>query len=159
MIVEALTCRANDFDGRLATPAEVERLTARLGDLVPPWFTQMLAAFRLTDCSMILKPQDDITGKGVSLTWLTPDLMISESLDYYPGIVAHQLGYLPFGYNDEGSGEYYFLQTRQQNDPPVVRIRTKPTVEDVHHLDEHVELVCGRLSDFILKVIILGPDD
>jgi hypothetical protein len=103
--------------GRMIEDAELVRLNQ--GVAVPAVLAELLRSVPLIGVRFSLTEDDDQSGIGVELRWMTPDQILSEATEAYPGLVAVKRGYFPIGICLEGSGDPYFLR---QADGAVVRI-------------------------------------
>src|SRR5215204_5428809 len=122
-VEEVLKGRKAELKGRTITPHEAAELTAGVGDkLLPARLLDWLLSYPLVGTEFYLSEEEDESGLGAEMQWLTPAQMISETLETYPGILAGPVGYLPVGMCLIGSGDPYFLKTEAGDDPPVVRI-------------------------------------
>lgn len=139
------------LSGSRLTPQDRELLVRSLGELVPPWFLELCADRDLAGTAFSLQEEDDLSGMGVELRWMTAAEMIDEAAHFYPGIVAIKHGFLPFGICLEGSGDPYFLDTRSADDSaPVVRVPHDAASEE--GLDvSRVEIVARSLREFFKK--------
>lgn len=155
-VEEVLKRRGAALRGRTITPEEVAELTARLrGELLPAYLLDMLRSYPLVGAELSLSEEEDETGLGVEMLWLSPSQIISETVEAYPGIPAGALGYLPVGADLTGSGDPYFLKIGSGDDPPVVRIPHEAVDAANEHLDVGlIEQVSPRLSDFLEKAEI-----
>jgi len=117
--------------------------------LLPDWFIKMLLDYPLIGVNFTLSEILDESDLGVDMEWLSPKQMVEEALEFYPGIVAIQLGYLPIGSCLIGSGDPYFLKmTLDNDDPSLVRI-PHDILDENEKIDEsEIEQVCFSLSHF-----------
>jgi hypothetical protein len=154
-VEDVLKERRADLHGRTITSQEGAELTAGIGDkLVPPYLLDWLLSYPLVGTEFSLSEEEDESGLGAEMQWLTPAQMISETIETYPGIVAGPLGYLPVGMCLVGSGDPYFLKTGSGDDPPVVRIPHEAAGTDDTLNEDLIEQVTPRLSDFLRKAEI-----
>ena len=154
-VEDVLKRRKADLQGRTITAQEVAELTAGIGDkLLPAYLLDWLGSYPLVGTEFSLSEEEDESGLGVEMQWLTPAQMISETIDTYPGIVAVPLGYLPVGMCLVGSGDPYFLKINPGDDPPVVRIPHEAADADGNLNSDLIEQVTPRLSDFLRKAEI-----
>lgn len=142
--------------GRKATSQEIEALSVRIANgIFPQWYAEVLMNYPLIDSCFHLDESDDVSELGVSLKVLSPEGILSESFECYPGIAASSLGYLPFGSCLEGSGDPYFLDLTDPNsvNPRLVRIPHESVIEEV--LDERqIEVVSETLTAFFQEATI-----
>jgi hypothetical protein len=90
----------------------------------------------------------DISGLGVELEWMTPNDMLVESLEMYPGIAATALGFIAVGTCLLGSGDPYFVRATSDDDPPLMRIPHDRLGPDLALSESAIETVRPHLSDF-----------
>ena len=138
-----------DLTGRFASDNELLDLQRAVPDtLVPLWFAEVLKAYPLIDSTFVLDQDNDVSGIGVDMRWLSPAQIVDECCEAFPGIAAVKLDYLPVGSCLEGSGDPYFVRMSGSQDPPLVRIPHE-AVNAKEELDEsRVELVSQSLSEF-----------
>ncbi len=154
-VEDVLKERKADLQGRTITPQEVSELTAGVGDkLLPAYLLDWLLSYPLVGTEFYLSEEEDESGLGAEMQWLTPAQMVSETIETYPGILAGPLGYLPVGMCLVGSGDPYFLKIGPGNDPPVVRIPHEAADADDNLNVDLIEQVSPRLSDFLRKAEI-----
>jgi hypothetical protein len=149
---QVLQRAADDLDGVAATDSDIQILRSHLPDnLTPDWLASLLREHKLAEAYFSLSADDDQSGLGADVIWLTARQMASEACEAEPGISVHPLGFLPIGACATGSGDPYFLDLRQgSNDPPVVRIPHDFAGGDSYPLDR-IELVAESLSAFFGK--------
>jgi hypothetical protein len=154
-VEEVLKRRGAELRGRIITAQEAAELTAGLGGgLLPPDLLDWLRTYPLVGTEFSLSEDEDESGLGVDMKWLSPDQIISETVEAYPGILAGAAGYLPVGSCLAGSGDPYFLKTGSGDDPPLVRIPHEAADADGHLDVGLIEQVSPRLSDFLRKAEI-----
>lgn len=150
MLEQALQSRMEELKGRLASVEGADKLKVRLDKVVPEWFVKILLAYPIIGCEFSLSESQDNSGLGVEMGWLSPDQIISEAFDSYPGIVAHPKGYLPIGSCTVGSGDYYYISSQQAKDPPLLRIPHEAVdIENNELIESDIEEVCDSLSRFV----------
>ena len=142
--------------GEKISEEEAEKLRKAFpSNLVPSWFINLLLKFALQDVRFELDEEDDQSGMGIEFRWMTPDHMIKEAFEYYPGMSVVKLGYLPIGDCMIGSGDPYFLNMKNgSDDPPLVRIPHDFVQEDDSYPEEEIEIVYDSLSSFFEKAKI-----
>jgi hypothetical protein len=141
------------LNGRLVTDDEIVILRHSLpSNLIPDWLTGILKEHRITGSVFVLSEDDDESRLGVEMQWLTPEQIIDEGLNAYPGIVALRRGYLPVGSCLIGSGDPYFLNMSVPEDPPVVRIPHEAASSSGDSIDANsFEMVAQTLTKFFEK--------
>jgi hypothetical protein len=140
---------AEDLRGTSATDHDIGFLRSRLPLLLTPdWLMSILKEYRLAGTCFALSEEQDKSGLGATVNWLTPEGIASESCDLEPGISVLSSGFIPIGGCAEGSGDQYFLDLRlASGDPPVVRVPHDYAVYQPYPLDK-IEVVSSSLSEF-----------
>src|SRR5687767_11332163 len=119
--------------GSTLTKEELRRVEAKTGLRLPPALAKLLTSTPLVGLNLVLDDEQDESGLGADLRWMTAEEMIDEAKNVYPGIAAVPLGFLPVGICLEGSGDPYFIRLK---DGAVVRIP--------HDAVDEEELDAGR---------------
>jgi len=144
-----LARRKAEMTGKPVTAAESEVLRNKISaQLIPTWLLDALMVYPIVGTRFRFSEEQDHSGLGVDMRWLTPAQTISEAIEAYPGIPASVCGYLPIGMCLQGSGDPYFLKMISGDDPPVVRIPHQ-AVRENKLLEDQVELVTEHLSTFL----------
>jgi hypothetical protein len=137
--------------GRRITPEEIRLLRARLGALVPEWLLELLAEQPLSGSEVTLAPDQDASGLGVEMRWMSPREMVSEATEAYPGPAARDRGLLPVGTCLLGSGDPYFVAAGESTDPALVRVPHDAVQSDgsldvtqVERVADHLSVLLGR---------------
>jgi hypothetical protein len=142
---------ADHLHGATASGGDIQMLMTRLGtSLVPDWLASLLKEYKLAGTEFSLSADDDRSSLGADVLWLTPAQMASESCECQPGLSLRGLAFVPIGACATGSGDYYYLDLRDDSfDPPVVRIPHDFAGEGpASYPLERIELVAQRLSEF-----------
>ncbi|MGD2181460.1 hypothetical protein [Lusitaniella coriacea] len=142
-----LSSRIDELNGRRITHKEAEKLKKTFSKLIPNWFINILFDFPLIGCDFELSEDLDISELGVGMQWMSAADTICESTEAYPGIAAVLVGYLPVGMCTYGSGDPYFLNTKDIA-LPLVRIPHTALDKNGKLIEEDIELVCSNLSNF-----------
>ena len=140
----------NSLSGVQASQDDVDLLTNKLGEMIlPSWFVKLITDFKLIGSDLFLSEQYDESEMGVMLKWKTPQDMIDELFEYYPGVAVVGMGYLPVGSCLEGSGDPYFVKlTQKVSDAKFVRIRHDLVEDDDTYLEDEIETVCLNIQQF-----------
>lgn len=138
-----------NFNGRALGTREIVALEHRLGVHLPTELAQILTTAQLAGAEFSLDPTEDASGLGVALRWMTPQEMVSEATDVFPGKVAAPLGFIPVGICLEGSGDPYFVRLC---DLALVRIPHEATRGGVL-VEASVESVADSVKDFLERAV------
>ena len=145
--------------GSTVSDVDTARLTSAIsGGTALQAYAHVLLSFRLCGMPFVLAEDDDLSGVGAELQWLTPDQIISEALEVYPGILVTKLGFIPVGMCLMGSGDYYYINAKSSDpfDPPLVRIPFDGVTSKTTYAEEMIEPVSKSLTDFF-KAAVMEP--
>jgi hypothetical protein len=147
---EVLRAIADDLHGTTATDSDIRLLRARLTvALVPDWLVDALKRYNLAGTDFSLTEEQDLSGLGADVVWMTPKQMIKEACDFEPGFTIVRSGFLPFGACSVGTGDPFFFDLRDaSDDPPVVRVPHDYAGGESYPLDA-IELVAPSLTAFL----------
>ena len=81
------------------------------------------------------------------------DGILSESLEFYPGLAILPVGYVNFGGGD-GSGDPYFICVHEGEDPPLYEVYHDVGADAKSILAEGRKLVAPRLSEFFRVALL-----
>jgi ribonuclease I len=95
-----------------------------------------------------LSEEDDASGLGVEMQWMTADEQLEEAFNFYPGIAALKKQYIPIGKCLQGSGDPYF--TKEVNNILEVYRIPHESVFDGEIDESQIEYVC-HLNELIAK--------
>jgi len=140
--------------GKKISSVEASNLVEKLPDGLPlAGFLTFSQNFPLIGVSFSLAEEEDESGLGADLIWLSPEKILDEALNYYPGIAVITTGYLPVGSCLLGSGDPYFLQLigTDAEDPALVRVPHEFARENESYPIEGIEVVTRSLSDFFRR--------
>ena len=147
-VEQVLEERKAELTGHRIDADEAALLAAGVATPLPPRLTRWMLDYKLCGTEFALGEDEEESGLGVEMQWLTPAQMVSEAVDAYPGILAVPAGYLPVGMCLTGSGDPYVL-AGAGDDPPLVRIPHEAAA-GAERLDlARIERVAERLSDFL----------
>jgi hypothetical protein len=147
-VFEAVAKRSHELAGRPIGLDEADLLRRFTTPHVPEWLIGLESAYRLCGTCFSLPRSADPSGLGVEMRWMAPKDTCEEVTDFYPGIAAAPLGYLPVGTCERGSGDPYFINVNGGEDPPLVRIPHEAVGREMELLVSQVEVVAEKLTAF-----------
>jgi len=103
--------KASSLNGRTLTDDEMVLLSTRFHAF--PWLQALqtiLRKYRIIGEEFYISAENDLSGIGVRMQWLTPKEQVEEAFDFYPGMIVVTHGFLPIGKCLSGSGDPYFLR-------------------------------------------------
>ena len=139
--------------GGKALGAEDLNLLRKDFPALPRGLEEVLSKWPLVGLKFSLDDEADKSEMGAEIQWMTPEQMLSEARDVFPGIIAVKRGYIPVGMCLEGSGDSYFYRAK---DGAIVRVPHDAGTEE--ELDEgQIEVVTKSVKDLIDKAEVEGP--
>lgn len=87
---------------------------SEINELVTVW-KMVLNEFELCGTCFTIRDEDDFSELGGEIQFMTPEAIVDEVTNAYPGIVVSTMGYLPIAACLEGSGDYYYLKKDSKN--------------------------------------------
>jgi hypothetical protein len=147
---EAADAIQSRLTGRRITSEERARFGERFRELQNwDWIADMMSRYKLAGTTFVLDEETDLSGLGAEMMWMTPDQMVDEAYEAYPGLPATKLGYIPLGICVLGSGDPYFLKIKDSLDPALVRIPHDAAAEEDTLQEHRIEPVSPSLSEFL----------
>lgn len=110
-LIQSVSMNLDRLSGRTAAGDKLAVFSDQFDVL--PWFNDykdFVNNFRIIGTRFSLTAQQDHSGQGVKMIWLSPEQQVDEALNFYPGIVVLKEGFLPIGACLRGSGDPYFLK-------------------------------------------------
>lgn len=98
-------------NGRNIDKQELE-LLASITFNYPDWLIDLQNNYSLIGQSFSLIEEMDASGFGVEMQWMTIGEQLEEIRDLYPGKIAFKYNYFPIGKCLEGSGDPYFISSK-----------------------------------------------
>lgn len=81
--------------------------------MVPEYWKAFVKSNDLVGRDFEISEDDDLSGLGADLEIMSEAACIAEATEAYPGIVAVKLGYFPVAMCLTGSGDYYYINTKE----------------------------------------------
>ena len=146
---------AAGLNGTTIAVAELDRLEADLGLVLPAWLRHVLTKVPL--CGVPLgwqvRPPDGEDDGVAFVEWATAADIRSESIDCYPGLAIRTLGYVNVAGND-GGGDPLFVCIHDGDDPPLYRVFHDVSDRGDVIVEEGRELIAPTLSSFFDSAIV-----
>lgn len=146
---------ASQLTGSVASEDQIRNLKSNLPEkILPDWYLSLLQSYPLSGTCFSLEDEDDLSEMGVELKWFSPEEIVDEAQNMFPGKSVLSLGYLPIGACLLGSGDPYFIKfIGSSMNPPLVRIPHDLSADN-DYPESEIELVCHSLSSFFEKANI-----
>lgn len=136
--------------GRIATQEEIHSLVRDCAGIFPDWYAKLLLKYPI--CGLELgwqrcEPEGDFDGINW-MKWSDSKMMRAETLESYPGVAIYKHGYLNVASCSHGSGDPYFINTDEGENPRVLQVFHDVSDKYEVIVSEGIEVVAGSLSEF-----------
>lgn len=88
------------------------------------------------------------------MIWSDAPGVRSESLECYPGLAVLRNGYLNVAYCSHGSGDSYFINVYEGDDPPIYQLYHDVSDQPEVILAEGRRVVAASLSEFFGRALV-----
>jgi hypothetical protein len=117
-----------------------------------PYWRTFVEQHHLVEREISVPDDRDVSGVGAEIEILDELGIQSEQTDLYPGIAVAKEGYIPVGGCSLGTGDPYFINTRDGEGGPLYRIYHDEVVDE--HYDANTAIVVvlrdyRELLDFV----------
>jgi hypothetical protein len=92
---------------------------------------------------------EDLSGVGAIIELLDEGQAASEADDVYPGLIVKADGFVPIGGCGIGTGDPYFINTRDAQPGPIYRIDHEAVSDDGYDRDEAVTRVLDSYESLL----------
>lgn len=117
---------------------------------VPGEALDLLASICVVGRQLELSEEEDLSEMGADMQMLTAAEMAAEAMDFYPGIDALPLGYLPLAKCLIGSGDPYFIKC-----PEGIIVRIPHEAARRPSLDQtQIETVATSLASLLAQATV-----
>jgi hypothetical protein len=136
--------------GRVATLEEINSLNQDCDGIVPAWYAELLLEYPICELEIgwqQFEPEDDFDGINW-MQWSNPEMMRAEMLEAYPGVAIYKHGYLNVATCSHGSGDPYFINTNEGENPRVLQVFHDVSENYEIIVSEGIDVVAESLSEF-----------
>jgi hypothetical protein len=111
---------------------------------------EIIGEVRIINQIFSIEEQNDQSGFGVEMQWMSPLNQVKEANETYPGIVINKYDYIPIGLCLSGSGDSYYLKM-DDGTPKIFRM-PHDGVQNGTYYYRHAEFVLN-LEDLFNYVV------
>lgn len=109
--------------------------------MLPHYWMAFIDAHHLIGKETSVSDDVDLSGVGIELRFLTEEQSADEATNLWPGIGVAKDGYVPVGACLTGSGDYYYINSKDGPGGPLYRIYHDAVDERGYQPDEAIALV------------------
>jgi hypothetical protein len=120
--------------------------------MFPKFWTEFISKNRLDGATASVPEKLDQSGLGVEPGFLTLEQSVDEAENFWPGIGVAQDGYVPVGSCLCGSGDYYYIRTRDGEAGPLYRIYHDAVSDDGYDASEAIAVVLPNYQELLPHV-------
>ena len=139
---------ASKQKGKRLDRKQINIIQESMGMKLPNWYVDMMLNHDLTDI-MFEYLEYDNEKSGISIS--SYNTILSEINDAYPGLGIKSMGYINFGECLQGSGDPIFINLKENDNPPVIRVYHDGTIENGIIDKNGGNKLADNLSDFLNK--------
>lgn len=144
--------------GKKAILEEINAINQNCSEILPDWYAKILLNYPV--CGLEIgwqqyEPEEDFDGINWMM-WSNLEMMQSEMIDAYPGIAIYKHGYLNVATCSHGSGDPYFINVKEGDNPRVLQVFHDVSDEYKIIVEEGIDIVANSLSDFFQNCIVIG---
>jgi hypothetical protein len=118
----------------------------------PPSYRQFILRHGLVGAQVEIPEADDLSGVGASIEILDEGGAATEANDFYPGLVVKEDGFVPVGGCLLGSGDQYFINSRDEQPGQVYRIDHESVRDAGYDRGRAIERVLGSYEELLRYV-------
>lgn len=118
----------------------------------PPSYRQFVERHGLAGAEIEIPGADDLSGIGASIEILDEAGAAAEANDFYPGLVVKEDGFVPVGGCLLGSGDPYFINSRDEPPGPVYRIYHESVSDSGYDRGDAIAQVLESYEEFLRYV-------
>jgi len=146
-ILQRLNAIEEELSGWALEKADRDIIRKVLDETIyPDELLEIQSKYDLVEQEFSIPGDENPSEIGVELEWMSPQEVISEALEAFPGKPALKKGYLPLGTCLAGSGDPYFVQHTADQNWRLVRIpHTAVSADYEEIIEDRVEFI-GELS-------------
>lgn len=136
------------FPGAKERQEDYDTLAEELKSLLPDWFQELLLNYPLTGLVI------DINGNTedeLSIEFAGFENVQDEFYDLYPGCAIGRLGYLCIGEDPTGSGDPYFINIKDGDNPPVYQVYHDAGDVGEEIIEHGCVKIANKLSDLFSR--------
>jgi hypothetical protein len=116
---------------------------------MPQYWLNFVDANQIARKSFHLTEDDDQSGVGADLTILTSDESEKQATGYWPGIGVAPDGYVPVASCDVGSGDWFYINSKDGISGPLYRICHDSVSERGYEPSEAIDVVLRNYEQLL----------
>jgi hypothetical protein len=90
--------------------------------VIPEYWEEFVRTNHVLGADFEIDEDSDLTGLGGDLRVMTSEQCIDEASNCYPGILAIKIHFVPVAMCMAGSGDYYYINSKDGRSGPLYRI-------------------------------------
>jgi hypothetical protein len=120
--------------------------------MFPHYWTEFVKSHELVDKSASLTEDEDMSGVGAEVEFLTEDQSNDELENCWPGIGVAKDGFVPIASCKIGTGDYYYINSNDGSNGPLYRIYHDAVGTDGYDPDAALDIVLKHYESILLYV-------
>ena len=117
--------------------------------MIPEFWMQFVQKNGFVESNFEIPEEFDLTGFGASMKLLSKEGIEIESNNAYPGIAVKQFGFIPVASCLEGSGDPYFINSKDGENGKLYRVYHDAGTEEDFDLESGVDIILDSYQDLL----------
>ena|SRR5687767_13002980 len=120
--------------------------------MLPTYWLQFIESHNLTGKSACLAEDVDLSTLGADMQFLTEAQSIDELTNFWPGIGVAKDGYVPVAWCSAGSGDYYYINTKDGPNGPLYRVYHDAVGPGGYNAEDAVAKVLNHYEELLRHI-------
>lgn len=120
--------------------------------MFPDYWVRFVSDKGLVGATVEVPEEQEQSGLGVDLKFLTSEQSIDEATNFWPGLAVAKDGYVPIGSCLRGSGDYYYIRATDGENGPLYRIYHDAVDEVGYDQNDAIALVLPNYEELLAHV-------
>lgn len=120
--------------------------------MFPIYWHQFVENHQLAEKSACLGEDFDLSTLGADMQFLTEVQSIDELTNFWPGLGILKDGYVPVASCSSGSGDYYYINTRDGKNGPLYRVYHDAVGPEGYKTEDAIAKVLNHYEDVLLHI-------
>lgn len=144
--IQNLIDKSSNKFGLVIESDQWDNLNHRMNQKIPDWFKWLFITYPLAHSILVINDKED-EEMEYTLEFVSPDCIINESIECYPGCAILDYGYICIATDLTGGGNPYFINLEEGDNPAVYQIYHDVSDNGEEILAEGKQKIADSLSE------------
>ena len=117
--------------------------------MLPIYWLRFVESNELSGHTARVAEDADLSTLGADMKFLTAEQSVDELTNFWPGIGVAKDGFVPVASCLSGSGDYYYINTKDGLNGPLYRVYHDAVHEDGYNVEDAVARVLDHFEDLL----------